>query len=245
MTKKIEAIFLDTGNTLRIVVPDAAFQAAAKQQIVKLVGTQEQPDAFCELLTKRYAAYKETAYRTLLQSSEKELWTRWMLPEYPAEKIMPLASRLTRLWLDQSGHRVPHSDVRPTIIELSNRGYLLGIIANSVSETEIPEWLAADGLAQYFKTVMLSSKFGRRKPDPYIFLEAARAIGVKPENCAYVGDNPSRDIQGARQAGYGMVLILLEQATLEKEPSRGKYKPDGILSNCSEMLNIFFPRTDV
>jgi putative hydrolase of the HAD superfamily len=241
MTHKIEAIFLDTGNTLRVVVKDPDFQVTAKLQIAKLVGTKELPEVFYEQLTKRYATYKTSAFRTLLQASEKELWTRWMLPEYPAEKITPLAARLTSLWRDCEGRRVPHADVKQTVIELNRRGYLLGIIANAVSETEIPEWLEADGLNQYFKTVILSSKFGRRKPDPYIYLEAARSAGVKPENCAYIGDNPSRDIQGARQAGYGMVIILLEQATLEKEPSQGKYKPDGIITNRSDLLNIFFP----
>lgn len=123
---------------------------------------------------------------------------------------------------------------------LHERGYTLGIVANSLSKTEIPQWLEADGLSQYFKAVVLSSNFGRRKPDPYIFLEAARIAGVEPSNCAYVGDNPSRDISGARQAGFGMVLILLEPKTLVKESPRGKNKPDGIIGQISDLL-IFFP----
>jgi HAD superfamily hydrolase (TIGR01549 family) len=239
MTQEIEAIFFDTGNTLRVVVKDAAYQNRARQQLVKLVGTQVSPDVFYEQLNERYNVYKKRAKETLLQASETELWTRWMLSDYPANEIAPLAGQLTRLWQECDGRRVPRPDAKKTIIELHRRGYILGIIANAVSETEIPDWLKADSLSQYFKTVILSSKFGRRKPDPYIYFEAASIAGVKPANCAYVGDNPSRDIQGARQAGYSMVFILLEQATLEKEPTKGKYLPDGIIRECGDLLNFF------
>ena len=111
-----------------------------------------------------------------------------------------------------------------------------------MSETEIPDWLEADGLAQYFSAVALSSKLGNRKPDPEIYLKAARMIGVEPAHCAYVGDNPTRDILGARTAGFGMVIILLESATLQKEPPRERFKPDGIISEFNNLLNFFPPR---
>ena len=73
---------------------------------------------------------------------------------------------------------------------------MLGIIANTITETEIPDWMEADGLTEYFKTVVLSSKVRHRKPNPEIYWEAARQIGVEPAKCAYVGDNPVRDVEG-------------------------------------------------
>jgi putative hydrolase of the HAD superfamily len=244
MSHNIKAIFLDTGNTMRIVETDAAFQYRARQQLVKLIGTQESPDAFGELLSKRYEAYKKWAKDTQIQAPEQELWTRWMLPDFPTEQIKPLAGKLTRLWIDQGGRRVPRPDVKQTVKELKKRGYTLGIIANSLSETEIPEWLERDGLAQYFSAVVLSAKLGYRKPKPEIYVEAARLVGVEPARCSYVGDNPSRDILGARMAGFGMVIILLEAATLQKEPPKGKFKPDGIIRECMDLLNFFPPRDD-
>ena len=239
MSQNIEAIFLDTGNTLRVVVEDAALQENARQQLAKLVGTEEAPEAFYKRLDERHTAYKKLAKGTLLQVSELELWTRWLLPDYPVEKIAPLISQLMPLWHNRHGRVVPRPDAKQTIIALNKRGYHLGIIANALSETEIPNWLEADGLTQYFKTVVLSSKFGRRKPDRNIFLEAAYLIGINPAHCAYVGDNPNRDIQGARQAGFGMVVILLEQAMLEKEPAGAKYKPDANIQKLTDLLNLF------
>ena len=113
MNHDIDAIFLDHGNTLRIVVKDEAFQAQARQQLATLVGAQEPPDAFCERLEERFKACKDRAKEIMLEASERELWTRWMLPEWPPEEIAPLAGSLTRLWRDRSGRRVPlYFDVR-------------------------------------------------------------------------------------------------------------------------------------
>ncbi len=62
---------------------------------------------------------------------------------------------------------------REVIETLYARGYILGIISNVITEREIPEWLEADGLTKYFKSVLLSSVYGKRKPDPAIYHEAA------------------------------------------------------------------------
>jgi HAD superfamily hydrolase (TIGR01662 family) len=235
----IKAIFLDVGNTLRIVIPDEAFQAQAIQQLAALVGATVDPVAFCEQIEVRWKAYRKQAKETLIEASERELWTRYLLPDFPAEKIAPLSGKLTRLWRDRDGRRVPRPDVKSTIIELTRRGYQIGIIANTITETEIPDWIEADGLTEYFKAVVLSSKVGIRKPNPKIYLDAADLLGVEPAACAYVGDNPVRDVQGAQLAGYGMMIILVEPDTLKKEPPTGDLKPDRMINECRELLDIF------
>jgi len=243
MKKDIEAIFLDVGNTLRIVIEDKAFMARSKQQLVELTGAQMSPDAFFNLLEERYKVLRKQAKEMLIEASEKEMWTQWMLPDFPAEKIAPLSGKLTRLWRDCDGRRVPRPDVKDVVIELSQRGYILGIIANTITETEIPDWLEADGLTGYFKVVVLSSKLGIRKPNPEIYLEAARRVGVEPAGCVYVGDNPVRDVEGVREAGFGMSIILLEPATLKKEPPTGEIKSDKMIQELSELLAIFPSRS--
>jgi len=235
----IEAIFLDVGNTLRIVVPDEAFIARSKLQLVELTGARISPDAFHELLTERYKVLRKRAKEKLIEASEKEMWTQWMLPDFPVEKMAPLSSKLTRLWRDCDGRRVPRPDVKQVVIELSKRGYLLGLIANTITETEIPDWMESDGLTKYFKTVVLSSKLGIRKPNPEIYWEAARRIGVEPAHCVYVGDNPVRDVEGTRAAGYGMFILFFEPATQAKEPPTLEIKPDYTIHEMTELLDIF------
>lgn len=238
----IDAIFLDVGNTLRIVVKDEGFMTNAKRQIVKMTGAQMEPDVFFDFLEDRYQVLRKRAKQQLIEATEKEMWTQWMLPDFPVEKIAPLSGKLTRLWRDCDGRRVPRSDVCKVVLELSDRGYLLGIIANTITETEIPDWLEADHLTDYFKTVVLSSKIGIRKPNPEIYWESARRIGVDPKKCVYVGDNLVRDVEGTQAAGFGMSIILLEPDTLKKEPPRDDVRPDRIINELSDLLDIFPPR---
>lgn len=239
MNQNIEAIFLDVGNTLRIVIEDPEFMCQAKKDLMALVGVQESEEDFFEGLEARWKAYRKQSKQSLIEASEKDLWTKWLLPAYPTETIASLAGKLTRLWRDHDGRRVPRPDVKSTVVELHRRGYILGIIANTITETEIPDWMEADGLTQYFKAVVLSSKVGIRKPNPEIYWEAARRVGMDPAKCAYVGDNPVRDVQGTQRAGFGTMIILVEPATLAKEPSNGDIKPDYTIHTTSELLDIF------
>ncbi len=239
MNNEIKAIFLDVGNTIRLVVEDEAFQASSRQQLVDLTGSKMNPDEYEEMLEERYKVLRKRAKEDMIEASEVEMWTQSMLPDLPYEMVAPLAGKLTRLWRDCDGRRVARPDVSATVIELHKRGYELGIIANTITESEIPDWLEEDGLTEYFKVVILSSKVGIRKPDPEIYLEAARRIGVEPAHCVYVGDNPIRDVEGAKLAGFGMMIIIHEPATLKKYPEPGKYKPDFTIMNLSELLDIF------
>ncbi len=243
MNHDIQAIFLDVGNTLRVVEKDEAFQAQARQQLATLVGAQEPVEALFERLTERWKTYRKWSFDNLAEAGEQELWTHFMLPDYPFEQIAPLAGRLTRLWRDKDGRRIPRPDVKETVVELNRRGYCLGIIANTITETEIPDWMEADGLTRYFSAVVLSSKVRFRKPGPEIYWEAARCTGIPPERSAYVGDNPERDVVGTRKAGFGMVIILMEPEELEKVPPTRENKPDAIIHECHELLGIFPPRS--
>jgi len=238
----IEVIFIDVGNTLRVLVEDEPYQAEARKKIADFVGTDESPEVFCDMVDQRYKLYRKWAFETLLEASERELWTRWLLPDWPADRIGPLAGELTFLYRQTMGHRYAQPDAKAVVAELTRRGYRLGILSNTITEREIPQWLEEDGLSQYFPTVVLSSIFGHRKPGPEIYWEATRRAGVAPAHAAYVADNPSRDVPGSRRAGLGMIIIMGEPAELEKKDLTGENKPDMIIHTLSELLEIFPPR---
>ncbi len=89
MKPNIEAIFLDVGNTLRIVVEDPEFQAQAREQLMTLVDAKESPDVFFAELDARWKAYRKQSKQSLLEASEQELWTQWLLPALPCRKNCP------------------------------------------------------------------------------------------------------------------------------------------------------------
>ena len=239
MKPDIKAIFIDLGNTMRVLVKDAEHQSIARNKIAELVGAQESPEALCQRIDERYKVYRKWAFGTMIEAAESELWTRWLLPDYPAEKLAPIATELTYQFRQSMGRRILQRDAKQVVFELDKRGYRLGIISNVISTQEIPDWLDADGLSPYFKSVVLSSVLGRRKPDPEVYWEAARRIGVPPEKCVYVGDNPSRDVVGTRNAGFGMIILLMDPEVVEKDPPTGENKPDVIIHEFKQLLDIF------
>jgi putative hydrolase of the HAD superfamily len=239
MPHDIEAVFLDVGNTLRILLKDEAHQSRARREIARLVGTQESPEAFCARLDERYKAYRKWAFENLVEAPEAELWTRWLAPEFPAGKIAPLGVELTYQYRQSMGRRVVVDGGKEVVVELHRRGYVLGLISNVITSQEIPDWMEEDGFSPYFKSVVLSSVIGKRKPDPALYLEAAARAGVEPARCAYVGDNLKRDVTGTRAAGFGMTVILLDPAEDEQVPITDENRPDAIIHQFRELLDVF------
>lgn len=241
MTADIEAIFFDMGTTLRTRVADEELRQQAVEQILALLGVKESPEEFYRRLAERYSAYRQWAQEILIEAPEREIWTRWMLPEWPSEQIEPLAEQLTRLWCCTEGRRIVRPDARMVVTELARRGYRLGVISNTISAHAVPQGLEEYGLADYFETVVLSSTFGRRKPGAEIFWEAARQLGVSPARSAYVGDQISRDVVGPRRAGFAMAIIIDNPRTCEQAQAYPLFKPGVVIQELSELLDIFAP----
>lgn len=238
MDPGIDTIFFDVGATLRVVAQDADFSRAAEDEIMRLLQSQESREAFLQKLENNWKAFRRRAKADMLDVSEMELWIWHLLPDYPADLLAQNAARLTRLWRDHDGRRVPRPDVTSTVRELCRRGYKLGIIANTITETEIPDWMCAQKIAGCFHTVILSSKVRLRKPDPAIYHLAARCIGSKPEACAYVGDNPVRDVEGTVASGFG-AMILLDVPDASDKDKPVPCRPDYTILQISDLLSLF------
>lgn len=239
MNAGIEAIFIDLGNTLRVLIKDEAHMAQARRKIAGLLGFSGSPESLCAVIDERYQVYRKWAFDTLVEAPEAELWTRWLAPEYPAEKIAPLGVELTYQYRQSMGRRVVVEHGKEVVHVLHQRGYTLGIISNVITSQEIPDWLESDGFRPYFKSVVLSAVYGKRKPDPAIYLEAARIAGVDPSRCAYVGDNLKRDVTGTRAAGFGMAVIMISAQKLAEAAITAENRPDVIIHEFKQLLEIF------
>ena len=82
---------------------------------------------------------------------------------------------------------------------LRERGLKTAIVSNCSSE-EV-QVLRESELYRYFDEVILSYEVGMKKPDLPIYEEAVSRLGVKAEDCLFVGDGGSDELPGARNAG--------------------------------------------
>lgn len=239
MQNKIDAVFYDLGGTLRLVERDAEFEARARRRIAELCGEKGDPDAFCEFLDYRYAGYRAWCFDTMREATEAELWTRWLTPEYPRDLIEKNAIELTIEYRNKDGRRVVAPNGAQSVMDLYANGYKLGIISNLVTSKEIPDWLQNDDLEKYFGAVLLSCVEGIRKPDPRISEKACSLLGVRPENCAYIGDNLKRDVEGTRLAGFGMFILYTTPEKLAREKITDENRPDAVIFDFDELGRLF------
>jgi HAD superfamily hydrolase (TIGR01509 family) len=102
-------------------------------------------------------------------------------------------------------------DVFETLTALRAKGYRLGVVSNAWSFPfeHIFAKINFNGvtLGSFFEHIIGSYEVGHRKPEPQIFIEAARRFGVAPEQCFFVGDNIEADVRGAAKVGMRPALI--------------------------------------
>jgi putative hydrolase of the HAD superfamily len=235
----IEAILFDMNGTLRVREPHEPTQRAAFSRLRELLGKEDASDEYWEELTRRQKAYSRWAQERLIQLSEEEIWTRWILPDVPREQVEPVAAELTLMWSERKGHTVPKPGAEETIVELKRRGYRLGVISNTMSSLDIPRSLVAFGWKDYFDVVILSSAIKCRKPAPEPFLEATRTLGVLPAHCAYLGNRISKDMVGCKRAGFALGIILEPFDGPRADEQDQSIEPDAVINSLSELLEIF------
>lgn len=89
---------------------------------------------------------------------------------------------------------------------LAQRGMKLGLLSNC-DEREIRRWPDSP-LAQYFDAVCFSCDIGFTKPSPTAFTIVLERLGTSPREAVYVGDGGSNELEGARQAGFRLVVFM-------------------------------------
>ena len=104
-------------------------------------------------------------------------------------------------------------DAAETLTTLKARGLKLGMISDCTWETPVV-W-AESALAPLFDEAVFSSVVRMKKPDPGIYLLACERLGVRPEECLYVGDGGSRELSGAAALGMCPVLIRAPHETTD------------------------------
>ncbi len=96
-----------------------------------------------------------------------------------------------------------HPEIIPMLLNLKEQGYKVGLISNCFSEEA--EVIRRSELFPYFDAVYLSYEQGVQKPDEEIFKRCMKALSVKAEECVYVGDGGSHELEAAK--GLGMKAV--------------------------------------
>ncbi len=82
---------------------------------------------------------------------------------------------------------------------LLEQGIRLAAVSNCFAE-DVQAWPGC-ALAPQFASTVFSFEVGVAKPEPGIYLEAVRRLGVKPAEALFIGDGADDELLGAERAG--------------------------------------------
>jgi putative hydrolase of the HAD superfamily len=105
---------------------------------------------------------------------------------------------------------------------LKTRNIKIGLISNCYSEE--CDVIKDSILFEYFDSACMSCELGMKKPDVRIFEKCMKDLEVSPEECIYVGDGGSRELETARKLGMNPVQAVWYLK--EEIPQLEKRKPE-------------------
>ncbi len=244
-SEPVRAVIFDLGGTLENVDYDDELRAAAAgdlQRLLRAAGLDP------HLPTPELAATIRAgmrAYTDWREAHEVELppervWAEYLLPDHglSREKLAAAAEELTFFYETHYFRRSLRPEAPAALAALAADGRRLAVISNIMSRGIVPRKLAEYGIAGYFDPILTSSVFGWRKPNERIFLECARRLGLPPAQCAYVGDTISRDVSGARRAGYGLAIQIKSFLTARADRETDVAPPDAVVGDLREVAAV-------
>jgi len=111
-----------------------------------------------------------------------------------------------------------HTEIIPMLSQLKESGLLVGLISNCYSEEA--KVIRESELFPFFDGAYLSCELGIAKPDVEIFERCMKELGVKPEECLYIGDGGSRELETAEALGMKAVQAVWYLQEGSTQPSK-------------------------
>lgn len=149
-----------------------------------------------ELDEKRFLSHSGTPSRRVIPMLAAELGVE---VDYEAANAKKEIAFLNSIYLLQP--------IQPVVeIARQHRGKLPMAVASGGVRRLVHEQLKHIQIHDWFETIVTAEDTERHKPDPDVFLEAARRLGVEPNRCRVYEDGDA-GIEAARRAGMECVDI--------------------------------------
>ncbi len=241
---KIQAVFFDMGGTIDTHYHNRASALQATEDIgsflfrtgldLSALNTEQLYAVIKEGLT-RYRIWRE---ETLIELPPERIWREFVLKGFriTPHQLDDIAEELALTSDTRYFQRQMRPEMPEVLEAIKDLGLKMGVISNVTSRGQVPGDLKRYHLLRYFDPIVMSSAYGRRKPDPSIFHHAASLAKVPTSACVHVGDRISRDILGARRAGYALAVQILHDYKEGEDPEEPR--PDAIIESMTQLVDI-------
>jgi len=241
----VQAVVFDMGGTLEDLAYDDITRLEATRGLRGFLRKLDLDPGLSLPDLQATVTFGLEAYYTWRRDREVELppervWKEYIFADHGlcTERLLAAADDIALFYETHFYKRKLRREAPAALEALHTRALRLAIISNTFSRQLVPLKLAEYGIAHYFDPVVTSASFGWRKPNERIFEEAARLMRLPPEACVYVGDTVSRDVIGARRAGYGMVIQIESFLTATADRDTAPVLPDAVIDDLREIVDL-------
>lgn len=162
------------------------------------------------------------------------------------EKRSTLAKKLLQIYrrgrkkLYQNEPR--KKELKRTLRKLRKTGKKLAIFSDG-RKIDVKEAMKIYGISRYFKFILTSEEIGVEKPNQVVFKILLKRLKESSSNVVHVGDNLSKDIEGAKRVGLKAILYIPPKKYRRSVPWRNylkkiTIKPDAIIKKISDLEKI-------
>ncbi len=123
---------------------------------------------------------------------------------YSEELLEKLVEK--RIWAKAECFKHLNPEIIPMLEALKRNNIKIGLISNCFSEEA--KLIRESNLYPFFDAVMLSYEQGVKKPDEEIYRRCVKELGVLPNECLYVGDGGSTELEAADKLGMKAVQAV-------------------------------------
>lgn len=194
----VQAVLFDLDGTLVDSAPDLT--AAVDRVLLEQGRAAVDGARLAAVVSKGGRAMLQVAFPDLDAVAREELLPRFLA--YYAQNIA-VASR-------------PYDGIEMLLTRIEAQGMRWGVVTNK-PEAMACKLMSQLGLLPRCQVLVGGDTLAQRKPDPEPLWHACTQLGVKPENCVYVGDD-ERDALAARAAGMPAVVALWGYHPADENP---------------------------
>lgn len=121
------------------------------------------------------------------------------------------------------------------LLELLRKAGIRCAVGSSGCRQNVEFVLSSCKIEEYFEVKISGDMASRCKPEPEIYLTAAKALGVKPEECI-IFEDARAGFEAARRAGAGSIVAIA--TTLPSEVIFNEQLADVVVEDFSEITTI-------
>jgi len=133
--------------------------------------------------------------------------------DYPYKKIRELGDQLERRCIKENG--VPVKAGLYNLLERLKRNGVLIALATSSRREVAEEYLANAKVLKFFDIMVYGDEVEKGKPDPEIFLKAARDLNCDPNNCFIFEDSQNGLLAASAAGGVPIFIKDIKEPDLE------------------------------